>query len=228
MRLETFFRIITVFGFIAIVVFIANAASAVQYGQVDWGAEFDLSDVGRSSDARLNQIDWGAKRGEWSDVGGCDIHDRCLVITNRTSGVVTHRSFARPQISSKVYRLEKKKRKPIDVESKIKIEGREYDPNDRKLEEKFWELPLEEKRKYPMILRKRFINAKRKREYEEAQKKNPDRAPQPLPPYDEEEMSILRSDNRKPSMAIQLDGKRYGKVSDRSKIGNKVINLEVK
>lgn len=136
---------------------------------------------------------------------------------------------SRPQISSKVYRLEnKKKRKPIDVESKIKIEGREYDPNDRKLEEKFWELPLEEKRKYPMILRKRFINAKRRREYEEAQKKNPNRAPQPLPSYDEEEMSILRSDNRKPSMAIQLDGKKYGKVFGQSKIGNKVINLEVK
>lgn len=165
MKLETFFRTITIFGLIAIVIFIANAASAKP---------------------------------------------------------------SRPQISSKVIRIEKKKRKPINIESKIKIEGREYNPNDRKLEEKFWELPLGEKRKYPMILRKRFINAKRRREYEEAQKKNPNRAPQPLPPYDEEELSILRSDNRKPSMAIQLDGKRYGKVSGQSKIGNKVINLEVK
>lgn len=169
MKLEMFFRIITIFGLIAIVVFIANVASAKP-----------------------------------------------------------NLASKRPYLSSKVVRLEKKIRKPINIESKIKIEGREYNPNDRKLEEKFWELSLEEKRKYPMLLRKRFINAKRKREYEEAQKKNPDRAPQPLPPYDEEEMAIIKSDKRNPSKAVRLDGIKFGKVSNQSKIGNKVINLEVK
>lgn len=133
----------------------------------------------------------------------------------------------RPPLTSKVVKLEKKIRKPINMESKIKIEGREYNPNDRKLEEEFWKLSLEEKRKYPMILRKRFINAKRKREYEEEQKKNPNRAPKPLPPYDEEEMAIIKSDKRNPSKAVRLDGMKHGKVSNQSKIGNKVINLEV-
>lgn len=78
-----------------------------------------------------------------------------------------------------------------------------------------------------MLLRKRFINAKRKREYEEEQKKNPDRAPKPLPPYDAEEMAIIKSDDRRPSKAIRLDGVKFGKVSSQSKIGNKTINLEV-
>lgn len=132
-----------------------------------------------------------------------------------------------PIVGGKFVRLEKKVRKPIACERKARFGGRDFNLNDRKLEEKFWELSIEEKRKYPMLLRKRFINAKRKRRYEESRKKDPNRAPQPLPPYDEE-MAIIKSDKRNPSNAVRLDGIKFGKVSSQSKIGNKVINLEVK
>lgn len=165
MKLEIFFRIITIFGLIAIAVFIANTASAKP---------------------------------------------------------------TRPQLSGKVIHLKQKSKRPIKSESKVKVKGREFDLTDNKLEEKFWAASLEEKRQYPMLLRKRFVQWRRARIAKEEQKKNPNRAPQPLPPYDEEELAILKSDKRNPSRAVQLDIKKYGKVSNQSKIGNKTINLEVK
>lgn len=174
MKRETFFRLIVIFGLIATVVFIANAAS-VKVFNYDWLPYIPTP----------------------------------------------------PIVGSKYIRLDKKGRKPIECERKARFGGTYFNLNDRKLEEKFWELSIEEKRKYPMILRKRFINAKRKRGYEESQKKNPNRAPQPLPPYDEEEMAIIKSDKRNPSKAVRLGGIKFGNVSNQSKIGNKVINMEV-
>ena len=234
--MENFFRAIILFGLVALVMLVANAASAVQYSQVDWGAEFDWSDVGCSNAVQLTQIDWGAKRGEWSAVGGCDIHDRCLVISNCTSGNVSHRNVARPQISSKVYKLEKKNRKPIKVVNKIRSGGRELDMDDPKAYAKFWEASLEEQKRYPLTLRRKFVHTRRARklraEYDEWRKKNPNRPPPPLnprqEPYTEEEKAILGTDDRRLTRGEIMASTRDGKVSNQSKIGNKTINLEVR
>ena len=229
--MENFFRAIILFGLVALVMLVANAASAVQYSQVDWGAEFDWSDVGRSNAVQLDQIDWGAKRGEWSAVGGCDIHDRCLVISNLTSGNVSHRNVARPQISSKVYKLEKKTRKPIKVDNKVRFEGKEFDSNDPKLYEKFWSSPLKEQRKYPRLLRIKFVETKRYRRF---LKQNPPRKDHPIPPmppdfpYEGDEWALTKGDKRGFTRGQKLQATKYGKVSNQSKIGNKTINLEVK
>lgn len=172
MKLEIFFRIITIFGLVAIVIFIANAASAKP---------------------------------------------------------------SRPQISSKVYKLEKKNRKPIKVGNKIKSGGKEFDLNDSKAYDKFWSASLEEQKKYPLTLRRRFVHTRRARklraEYDEWRKKNPDRPPPPLnpkrEPYTEEEVAILGTNDRRLTRGEIMSSTKDGKVSNQSKIGNKVINLEV-
>lgn len=215
MKLEIFFRIITVFGLIAIAVFVANAASAVQ----------------------LNQIDWDAKA-EWSSVGHCCIHDRCLLISNLTSGVETHRSFARPQLSSKVIRIEKKARKSVKVSNKVKSGGKEFDMNDSKAYDNFWTLSLEEQKKYPLTLRRKFVHTRRARqiraEEEKLIAKNPKesvkrkRVNPTKVPYTKEEIEILGTDDRRITASEKLSTVKSGKVSNQSKIGNKIMNLEVK
>lgn len=172
MKLEIFFRIITIFGLVAIVIFIANAASAKP---------------------------------------------------------------SRPQISSKVYKLEKKTRKPVKVGNKIKSGGKEFDMNDSKAYDKFWSASLEEKKKYPLTLRRKFVHTRRARklraEYDEWKKKNPNRPPLPLnpkqEPYTDEEKAILGTDDRRLTRGEIMASRKDGKVSRQSKIGNKVINLEV-
>lgn len=215
MKLETFFRIITIFGFIALVVFVANAASATQLNEIDWDAKF-----------------------EWSSVGHCGIHDRCLLISNLTTGVESHRSFARPRISSKVIRIEKKERKPIKVGNKIKSGGKEFDKNDPKAYDKFWTLSLEEQKKYPLTLRRKFIHTRRARrmraEEEKLRAKNPKefvkrkRVNPTKVPYTKEEIEILGTDDRRLTASEKLSPVKSGKVSNQSKIGNKVMILEVK
>lgn len=175
MKLETFFRIITVFGFIAIVIFVANAASAKP---------------------------------------------------------------SRPQISSKVYKLEKKNRKPIKVDNKIKSAGREFDMNGLKDYDKFWAASLEEQKKYPLTLRRKFVHTRRARrmraEEEKLRAKNPKefvkqkRVNPTKVPYTKEEIEILGTDDRRLTAGEKLSIAINGKVSKQSKIGNKVINLEVK
>ena len=172
MKLEMFFRIITIFGLIAIVVFIATAASAKP---------------------------------------------------------------SRPQISSKVYKLEKNNRKPIKVDNKIKSAGREFDMNGLKDYDKFWAASLEEKQKYPLTIRRKFVHTRRARklraEYDEWRKKNPNRPPPLLnpkkEPYTDEEKAILGTEDRRLTRGEIIASRKDGKVSKQSKIGNKVINLEV-
>lgn len=172
MKLETFFKVITISGLIAIVIFVANAASAKP----------------------------------------------------------TH-----PQLSSKIIRIEKKARKPIKVGNKIKSGGREFDMNDSKAYDKFWSASLEEQKKYPLALRRKFVHTRRARklraEYDEWRKKNPNRPPPPLnprqEPYTEEEKSILGTNDRRLTRGEIMSSEKNGKVSNQSKIGNKVINLEV-
>lgn len=172
MKLETFFKAITISGLIAIVVFVANAASAKP---------------------------------------------------------------TRPQLSSKVIRIEKKVRKPVKVGNKIKSGGKEFDMNDSKAYDKFWSASLEEQKKYPLTLRKKFVHTRRARKlrakYDECRKKNPNRPPPPLntkrEPYTDEEKAILGTDDRRLTRGEIMASMKDGKVSKQSKIGNKVINLEV-
>lgn len=214
MKREIFFRIITILGLIAIVIFIANAASAVQ----------------------LNQIDWDAKS-EWSSVGHCGIHDRCLLISNLTSAVESHRSFARPQLSSKVIRIEKKVRKPIKVISEFKSGGKKFKQKDLKNSAKFWAASLDEKKKYPLSLRRKFIHTRRGiemrakfNEWRKKREKTGKRPPPPIKPrpYTKEEIEILGTHSRRMTRGEIIYNTRNGKVSNQSKVGNKVINLEVK
>ena len=143
---------------------------------------------------------------------------------------------SRPQISSKVYKLEKKNRKPIKVVNKIRSGGRELDMDDPKAYNKFWEASLEEQKKYPLTLRRKFVHTRRARklraEYDEWRKKNPNRPPPPLnprqEPYTEEEKAILGTDDRRLTRGEIMASTRDGKVSNQSKIGNKTINLEVR
>ena len=172
MKLETFFKVITISGVIAIVVFIANAASAKPM---------------------------------------------------------------RPQLSSKVIKLEKKVRKPIEVGNKIKSGGKEFDSNNSKAYNEFWAASMEEKKKYPLTLRRKFVHTRRARklraEYEKFRKENPHRPPPPLnpkkEPYTEEEVMILGTSDRRLTVGEIMASRKDGKVSNQSKIGNKVINLEV-
>lgn len=168
MNLETFFRAIVISGVIAIVIFVANAASAKP---------------------------------------------------------------TRPQLSSKVIRIEKKTRKPIKVDNKIKFEGKEFDSNDPKLYDNFWSLPLEEQRKYPRLLRIKFVETRRYRRF---LKQNPPRKDHPIPPmppdfpYEGDEWALTKGDKRGFTRGQKLQATKYGKASSQSKIGNKTINLEVR
>lgn len=175
MKLEMFFRIVIVFGLLAVVVFIANAASAKP---------------------------------------------------------------SRPQISSKVYKLEKKNRKPIKVGNRFRSGGKEFDMNDPKAYDKFWSASLEEQKKYPLTLRRKFVHTRRARrmraEEEKLRAKNPKefvkqkRVNPTKVPYTKEEIEILGTDDRRLTAGEKLSIAINGKVSKQSKIGNKVINLEVK
>lgn len=196
----------------------------------------------------LTNVDWNAK-GNWSAVGKCGEHDNC----NLTSGFVSHRICSpegktirevrvfpdnmqtRPNVGSKVIRLEKKAKKPIKYGVVIWHEWREFDMNDSKMHDEFWAASLEEQKKYPLTLRRKFVHTRRARklraEYDEWRKKNPDRPPPPLnpkqEPYTDEEKAILGTDDRRLTAGEKLSCVRNGKFSNQSKIGNKVINLEV-
>ena len=145
---------------------------------------------------------------------------------------------SRPQISSKVYKLEKKNRKPIKVVNKIKSGGRELDMDDPKAYNKFWEASLEEQKKYPLTLRRKFVHTRRARQMraneEKLRAKNPKefvkqkRIKSRRVPYTKEEVDILGTDDLRLTVGEKLASTRNGKVSNQSKIGNKTINLEVK
>lgn len=118
------------------------------------------------------------------------------------------------------------------IEKVVIFEGREYNPEDPTLAEKFWKMPLEEQRKFPRQLRLQFVKLRQaqriRAEHSKVKGKNiPPRLRKPFE-YNEEEKAILERNGRVPSRGERLDIVKYGKVSKSNKIGNKHINLEIK
>lgn len=119
-----------------------------------------------------------------------------------------------------------------DVEKVVIFEGREYNPEDQTLAEKFWKMPLEEQRKFPRQLRLQFVKLRQAQRIraEQSKVKGKNIPPKLRKPYEynEEEKAILERNGRVPSRGERLDIVKYGKVSKSTKIGNKHINLEIK
>lgn len=117
------------------------------------------------------------------------------------------------------------------IEKVVIFKGREYNPEDPTLAEKFWKMPLEEQRKFPRQLRLQFVKLRQAQRIraEQAKVKGKNIPPRLRNPfeYNEEEKAILERNGRVPSRGERLDIVKYGKVSKSTKIGNKHINLEI-
>lgn len=117
------------------------------------------------------------------------------------------------------------------IEKVVIFEGREYNPEDPTLAEKFWKMPLNEQRKFPRQLRLQFVKLRQAQRIraEQSKVKSKNIPPKLRKPYEynEEEKAILERNGRVPSRGERLDIVKYGKVSSQNKIGNKHINLEI-